>query len=172
MIADALLPFVRRVLAIILIAAALLAGFALWQQHGQLQRQAATLETAQRDYAALVERNRAQGEQLAAQDIDIKLQIAASRELAGQLSALSRQHAAAAVKLEAAIHATPDAAVWGSAAIPGPVARLLDTTGPADAAAPAADHSLPGGDGLHAAGAGADNQRPTGGQLATTPGGA
>ncbi|QIY78336.1 hypothetical protein FOB43_03540 [Chromobacterium violaceum] len=172
MIADALFPFVRRVLAVVLIAAALLAGFAIWQQHGQLQRQAAVLETTQRDNAALVERNRAQGEQLAAQDIDIKLQAAASRELAGQLSALSRQHAAAAAKLEAAIHATPDAVAWGSAAIPGPVARLLDTAGPTDAAPTAADRALPGGDGLPAAGAGADNQRPTGGQLAATPGGA
>ncbi|SUX53666.1 Uncharacterised protein [Chromobacterium vaccinii] len=161
MIADALLPFIRSVLAI-LIAAALLAGLAIWQQRGQLQRQAVELDAAQRDNAMLAERNRAQGEQLAAQDIDIKLQAAASRELAGQLSALSRQHAAAAAKLEAAIHATPAAVAWGSAAIPGPVARLFDTTGHADAAAPAADHALPGGDGLPAAGAGTNQQRPAG----------
>ncbi|XXB81021.1 hypothetical protein WNM05_18015 [Chromobacterium sp. CV08] len=172
MIADALLLFVRRVLAAILIAAALLTGFALWQQDEHLRRQAAILEAAQRDNAALAERNRAQGEQLAAQDIDIKLQAVASRELAGQLAALSRQHAAAAVKLEAAIHATPDAAAWGSVAIPGPVARLLDTAGPADAAPPAADRALPGGDALRAAGAGAGNQRPAGRELAAAPGGA
>ncbi|OBU84544.1 hypothetical protein MY55_21595 [Chromobacterium subtsugae] len=170
MIADALLTFARRVLAVVLIAATLLAGFALWQQHALLQRQAADLVAAQRDAATLAERNRAQGEQLAAQDIDIKLQIAAGRELAGQLSALSRQHAAAAAKLEAAIHATPDAVAWGSAAIPGPVARLFDTTG--RAAAPAADPALPDGDGLRAAGAGADDQPTAGQQLATTPGGA
>nr|WP_114154070.1 hypothetical protein [Chromobacterium haemolyticum] len=166
----ALLPFVRRVLFNLLLAAALLAGYTLWQQSSQLKRQAASLAAAQRDSTTLAERNRAQGEQLAAQDIDIKLQIAANRELAGQLSALSRQHAAAAAKLEAAIHATPDAIAWGRAAIPDPVARLLDTAGQPPAAA--ADPALPGGDSLLAAGAGAKDQRSAGRQLAATPGGA
>ena len=166
----ALLPFVRRVLFNLLLAAALLAGYTLRQQSSQLKRQAASLAAAQRDSATLAERNRAQGEQLAAQDIDIKLQIAANRELAGQLSALSRQHAAAAAKLEATIHATPDAIAWGRAAIPDPVARLLDTAGQPPAAA--ADPALPGGDSLLAAGAGAKDQRSAGRQLAATPGGA
>ncbi|UTH73350.1 hypothetical protein NKT35_17685 [Chromobacterium sp. IIBBL 290-4] len=165
-----LLPLVRRVLAVILLTAALLAGYTLWQQSRQLQGQAASLAAAQRDAATLAERNRAQGEQLAAQDIDIKLQIAASRELAGQLSALSRQHAAAAAKLEAAIHATPAAAAWASAAIPEPVARLLDTAGRPSATI--ADPALPSSDGLRPAGADAQDQRPAGGQLAATPGGA
>nr|WP_139794060.1 hypothetical protein [Chromobacterium violaceum] len=166
----ALMPFIRRLLLNLLLAAALLAGYTLWQQSGQLQRQASSLSAALRDSATLAERNRAQAEQLAAQDAAIQQQQAANRELANQLSALSRQHAAAAAKLEAAFHATPAAAAWGSAVIPDPVARLLDTTGPS--AAPAADPDLPGGDGLHPAGAGADHQRPAGGQLAATPGGA
>nr|WP_106076007.1 hypothetical protein [Chromobacterium amazonense] len=151
-------------------AAALLAGYTLWQQNGQLQRQASNLSAAKRDSATLAERNRALAEQLAAQDATIQQQQAANRELASQLSALSRQHAAAAAKLEAAIHATPAAAAWASAAIPGPVARLLDTTG--QPAAHAADPDLPGSDGLRPAGAGADHQRPAGGQLAATSGGA
>ncbi|MEJ8673718.1 hypothetical protein QCL97_003185 [Chromobacterium amazonense] len=166
----ALMPFIRRLLLNLLLAVALLAGFTLWQQSGQLQRQASSLSAALRDSAMLAERNRAQATQLAAQEWAIAQQQAANRELASQLSALSRQHAAAAAKLEAAIHATPDAAAWASAAIPGPVVRLLDTTG--QPAAPAADPDLPGGDGLRPAGAGAEDQRPAGGQLATTPGGA
>ncbi|OHX15323.1 hypothetical protein BI343_02980 [Chromobacterium amazonense] len=152
-------------------AAALLAGYTLWQQSGQLQRQAASLSAAQRNSATLAERNRAQAEQLAAQGAAIQQQQAANRELASQLSALSRQHAAAAAKLEAAIHATPAAAAWGSAVIPDPVARLLDTTGQ-PAFAPTADPDLPDGNGLRPTGVGADHQRPAGGQLAATPGGA
>ncbi|MBM2883183.1 hypothetical protein JFK97_02160 [Chromobacterium phragmitis] len=165
-----LMPFIRRLLLNLLLAAALLAGYTLWQQHGQLQRQASSLSAALRNSATQAERNRAQAAQLAAQAAAIQQQQAANRELASQLSALSRQHAAAAAKLEAAIHATPDAVAWGRAAIPGPVARLLDTTG--QPAAPAADPALPDGDGLRPAGAGAEDQRPAGGQLATTPGGA
>nr|WP_199153815.1 hypothetical protein [Chromobacterium sp. ASV23] len=167
----ALMPLIRRLLLNLLLAAALLAGYTLWQQSGQLQRQASSLAAALRDSATLAERNRAQAEQLAAQDAAIQQQQAANRELASQLSALSRQHAAAATKLETAIHATPAAAAWASAAIPEPVARLLDTTGQ-PAFAPAADPALPDGDALRAAGAGADHQHPAGGQLAATPGGA
>ncbi|POA97148.1 hypothetical protein C2134_18295 [Chromobacterium sinusclupearum] len=165
-----LMPFIRRLLLNLLLAAALLAGYTLWQQSGQLQRQASSLSAALRDSATLAERNRAQAEQLAAQDAAIQQQQAANRELASQLSALSRQHAAAAAKLEAAFHATPAAAAWGSAVIPDPVARLLDTTGLS--AAPAANPDLPSGDGLRPAGAGADHQPAAGQQLAATPGGA
>ncbi|OHX19836.1 hypothetical protein BI344_16445 [Chromobacterium sphagni] len=161
----------RRFAGTLLIALALLAGFTLWQQRDQLQRQAAELATATQDSARLATLNQLQAEQLAAQAIDIKLQAAASRELAEQVAALSRKHAAAAAKLEAAIHATPAAAAWGSAAIPADLARLFDTTAPAGAA-PAAAATLPGGDGLSAAGAGANHQPATGRQLAAAPGGA
>ncbi|MDE1716096.1 hypothetical protein PWG14_26885, partial [Chromobacterium amazonense] len=85
-----------RLLLSMVCAATLLAGYTLWQQSSQLQRQASSLSATLRDSATLAERNRAQAAQLAAQERAIAQQQAANRELASQLSALSRQHAAAA----------------------------------------------------------------------------
>jgi cytoskeletal protein RodZ len=158
-----------RIVMAALLAVTLAAGFTLWQQHGQLQTATTRLSEFTSVNASLTTANQLQASQLVAMQRNADNQAAATLLLADRLDRLDRQSSANAVKLEAAIHATPAAIAWGSTAIPADVARLLDTTTDRTASAPAGQQPMPASDRLPTAGTGTEDQQATGGKPAAAP---
>jgi LysB family phage lysis regulatory protein len=156
----------------------LTAGLIIWQQHntiaglqkqldasntqrdalsGQLETAQLTLSTKDGQIITLVDLNRQQAADVAAQ-----LQ---------RLDTITRNATARAIRLEALTHEDPDAKSWGDTRLPDAVARLLDNTatgsdtaGPPDRAA-----ALPAGGGVQAAGQPPENQPPAGAEPAGNP---
>jgi len=158
-----------RIAMFTLLAITLAAGFTVWQQHSQLQTASNRLDEFTQANAELTTANQLQASQLVAMQRNADSQAAATLQLADRLDRLDRQSYANAVKLEAAIHATPAAIAWGNTAIPADVARLLDTTATGAASAPTGQHSLPAGDSLPTAGTGTEDQQAAGGKPAAAP---
>lgn len=115
-----------RIAMFTLLAITLAAGFTAWQQHGQLQTASTRLDEFTQANAELTTANQLQASQLVAMQRNADSQAAATLQLADRLDRIDRQSSTNAVKLEAAIHATPTTIAWGSTAIPADVARLSE----------------------------------------------
>jgi LysB family phage lysis regulatory protein len=152
-----------------LIVLLFVSGFAIRIQDSQLKAAQARMAEFTQANASLTTANQLQASQLVAMQRNAESQAAATLQLADRLDRLDRQSSANAVKLEAAIHATPAAIAWGSTAIPADVARLLDTTTATAASSPAGKQSLPTGDSLPTAGTGTEDQPAAGGKPAAAP---
>ena len=159
-----------RIAMATLLAITLAAGFTVWQQDGQLQTATTRLDEFTQANASLTTANQLQASQLVAMQRNAESQASATLQLADRLDRLDRQSSANAVKLEAAIHATPAAIAWGSTAIPADVARLLDTTADRTASTTAGQQPMPASDSLPPAGTGTEDQPAAGGKPAAAPG--
>ena len=159
-----------RIAMATLLAIALATGFTVWQQDGQLQTATTRLNEFTQANASLTTANQLQASQLVTMQRNADNQATATLQLADRLDRLDRQSSATAVKLEAAIHATPAAIAWGSTAIPADVARLLDTTTDRTASAPAGQQPMPASGSLPPARTGTEDQQAAGGKPAAAPG--
>lgn len=158
-----------RIVMATLLAVTLAAGFTIWQQHGQLQTATTRLNEFTEANASLTTANQLQASQLVAMQRNADSQASATLQLADRLDRLDRQSSANAVKLEAAIHATPAAIAWGSTAIPADVARLLDTTTDRTASTPTGQQPLSASDSLPPAGTGTEDKQTAGRKPAAAP---
>ena len=156
-----MIALVRNLLAGSLIGLLLLALYLL---HGQLQESA-------KQQAQLLLRNAQQAEQLAQQTVQAQAQAAATRQLADQLDAISRQHIRTSQQLKETLHATADAQLWATTALPAGLVQLLQQLD-ADSPALTDQPTLPNGEPLPLASDDRQYQSATGRQLATTPNGA
>lgn len=127
------------------------------QLTGQLKTAEATISTQSGQILALVDLNRQQSADVAAQ-----LQ---------RLDTITRNATARAVKLEAITHEDEAARAWGDTRLPPVVERLLDYAGTGSDTAGQADRdaSLRTGDRMPDSGQPPEEQPPTGGEPAENP---